>query len=117
MNDHDRMKAYIAEQTALPVETIEAVLRAEDRFRHRGWRAPVDAAEESVKKALGRQDKNAVILDHLGDILQGRGRTAEAVESWQKALRGEDDEGELDRARVERKIRDAQSGLRAQQTP
>jgi len=32
MNDHvfDRMKAYIAEQTALPVETIEAVLRAED---------------------------------------------------------------------------------------
>ena len=77
----------------------------------------LDAAEESVKKALGRQDKNAVILDHLGDILQGRGRTAEAVESWQKALRGEDDEGELDRARVERKIRDAQSGLRAQQTP
>jgi len=77
----------------------------------------LDAAEESVRKALGRQDKNAVILDHLGDILQGRGRTAEALESWQKALRGEDDEGELDRARVERKIRDAQSGLRAQQTP
>jgi len=75
----------------------------------------LDAAEASVRKALDRQDKNAVILDHLGDILQGRGRTAEALESWQKALRGEDDEGELDRARVERKIRDAQSGLRAQQ--
>ncbi|HSB60546.1 MAG TPA: tetratricopeptide repeat protein, partial [Vicinamibacteria bacterium] len=77
----------------------------------------LEAAEESVRKALASQDKNAVILDHLGDILQSRGRTAEAVEYWQQALQGEDDEGELDRARVERKIRDAQSVLRAQQTP
>ena len=38
-----------------------------------------------------------MILDHLGDILNARGRVAEAVESWQRALEGEDEEGELDR--------------------
>jgi Flp pilus assembly protein TadD len=73
-----------------------------------------DAAEESVKKALAQQQKNAVILDHLGDILKSRGKMDEAVEYWQKALQGEDDDGELDKARVERKIRDAQADRRAQ---
>jgi hypothetical protein len=32
---------------------------------------------------------------------------------WQKALQGEDEEGELDRAGVERKIREAQTLLHA----
>jgi predicted negative regulator of RcsB-dependent stress response len=68
-----------------------------------------------VRKALVTQAENAVILDHLGDILKARGRVAEAIQSWQKALAGEDEEGELDKAAVERKIRDAQAALAAQQ--
>jgi cytochrome c-type biogenesis protein CcmH/NrfG len=56
-----------------------------------------------------------VILDHLGDIVARRGRVAEALPLWQKALKGEDEEAELDRPRVEAKIRDAQGALRAQQ--
>jgi len=42
-------------------------------------------------------------------------RVAEALPLWQKALKGEDEEAELDRPRVEAKIRDAQGALRAQQ--
>jgi tetratricopeptide (TPR) repeat protein len=73
----------------------------------------LEPAEENVRKALERQGSNAVILDHLGDILERRGHVAEALTFWQKALQGEDEEGELDRARVERKIREAQTLLHA----
>jgi tetratricopeptide (TPR) repeat protein len=71
----------------------------------------VEEAERNVRKSLQKQDQNAVVLDHLGDILKAQGRIAEALEYWQKALRGEDDEGELDRARVERKVTEAQVAL------
>jgi hypothetical protein len=52
-----------------------------------------------------------VVVDHLADILAQRGRSAEALDLWKKSLVTEDEEGELDRARVEAKIRDAQTGL------
>jgi tetratricopeptide (TPR) repeat protein len=73
----------------------------------------LEPAEENVRKALERQGSNAVILDHLGDILERRGHVAEAMTFWQRALQGEDEEGELDRAGVERKIREAQTLLHA----
>ena len=44
-------------------------------------------------------EANAVVLDHLGDVLSRRGRVAEALAYWQHALVGEDEEGELDRPR------------------
>ena len=75
----------------------------------------LDAAEEAVRRALERDAGNAVILDHLGDIVAKRGRVAEALGYWQQAIKGEDDEGELDRPRVEAKIREAQGALQAQQ--
>ena len=68
-----------------------------------------------MRRALDTDGDNAVILDHLGDILSKRGRVAEALLYWQKALEGEDEESELDRPRVEAKIREAQGVLRAQQ--
>ena len=75
----------------------------------------LEAAEEAVRIALERDGNNAVILDHLGDILSKRGRVAEALRHWQQALEGDDEESELDRPRVEAKIREAQGVLRAQQ--
>jgi len=77
----------------------------------------LEGAEEAVRKALDKGGENAVVLDHMGDILARRGRVAEALSYWQKALKGEDEENELDRPRVEAKIRDAQGALRAQQQP
>ena len=73
-----------------------------------------EAAEDAVRQALAKDGENAVILDHLGDIVDRRGRVAEALQCWRKALKGEDEEGELDRARVETKIRDAEGVLHAQ---
>jgi tetratricopeptide (TPR) repeat protein len=75
----------------------------------------LEAAEEAVRIALEKDGNNAVILDHLADILSKRGRVAEALLYWQRALEGEDEESELDRPRVEAKIREAQLVLRAQQ--
>ena len=43
-------------------------------------------------------------------MLQRRGNLKEAVLYWQKALKGDDDDGELDRAKVERKLREAGAG-------
>ena len=40
---------------------------------------------------------------------------AESVQYWQRALKGEDEEEELDRPSVEAKIREAQRALQAQQ--
>ena len=75
----------------------------------------LDAAEQAVRRSLDKDGNNAVVLDHMGDILARRGRVEEALAYWQKALKGEDEESELDRPRVEAKIRDAQGALRAQQ--
>jgi tetratricopeptide (TPR) repeat protein len=71
----------------------------------------VEQAEANVRRALEQQGTNAVVLDHMGDILNRRGQLREAVEFWHKALAGEDEGEELDRARVERKIREAQTAL------
>ena len=75
----------------------------------------LEHAEAEVRKAAEKDPKSEVVLDHLAYILSRRGRVAEALALWQKALAGEDEDGELDRPRVEAKIRDAQGVLQAQQ--
>ncbi len=42
---------------------------------------------------------NSVIQDHHGDVLAKRGRNADAVAAWQRALAGD---GESDRSRGDR---------------
>jgi tetratricopeptide (TPR) repeat protein len=71
----------------------------------------LDQAEQQLRRAVAKGSTNAVVLAHLGDVLGRRGNLSEALDYWRQALSGEDDEGELDRAGVERKIRDAQAGL------
>ncbi|HSD66169.1 MAG TPA: tetratricopeptide repeat protein, partial [Vicinamibacteria bacterium] len=75
----------------------------------------LESAEQAVGRALEKDGDNAVVLDHMGDILARRGQVAEALQYWLKALKGEDEENELDHARVEAKIREAQGALQAQQ--
>jgi predicted negative regulator of RcsB-dependent stress response len=52
-----------------------------------------------------------VVFDHLGDILKRRGNVQEALVFWRRALDGEDEGEELDRALVQRKIREGQASL------
>jgi len=47
----------------------------------------------------------------MGDVLKRQGNLREALDFWRRALDGEDDGDELDRARVEQKIREAQTSL------
>jgi len=44
-----------------------------------------------------------VIQDHHGEVLAKRGRTAEAVAAWQRALAGDGES--IDRAAIEKKIK------------
>jgi predicted negative regulator of RcsB-dependent stress response len=49
------------------------------------------------------------VQDHWGDLLAKRGRHAEAVEAWRRALSGDGDQ--IERATIERKISDASNKL------
>jgi cytochrome c-type biogenesis protein CcmH/NrfG len=53
------------------------------------------------------------VFDHLADALKRRGNAEEALVFWRKALDGEDEDGELDRALVEKKIHETQSAIDA----
>jgi tetratricopeptide (TPR) repeat protein len=75
-----------------------------------------DEAYDAMRRALVRPGANAVMYDHMGDILLRRGAIAEAVAQWKKALTAEDEQEELERAKVEAKIRDHQATLDAQHT-
>ncbi len=77
----------------------------------------IDRAEELLRRAVTKPGSNAVVFDHLGDVLKTRGKIHEAVTYWRKALDGEDEDGELDRAHVEAKIHEAQSSLDARKDP
>jgi tetratricopeptide (TPR) repeat protein len=67
-------------------------------------------AEEYLRRAVAKES-GAVVLDHLGDVLARQGKMAEALAIWERALTGEDEDGDLDRPRVAEKIRDAQARL------
>ena len=69
-------------------------------------------AEAAIRKAYRSQETSAVVIAHLGLILAKNGRSAEALKYLQLALETEDEDGELDRALVEKTI---QTLLRAAQ--
>jgi tetratricopeptide (TPR) repeat protein len=77
----------------------------------------LEQAEAVLRKAVAKQPKAAVVLDHLADTLQRRGEVQQALALWRQALEGEDEDGELDRDKVERKIRDTRSAIDGQNKP
>jgi len=68
-------------------------------------------AEQYLRRAVSKERNSAVVFDHLGDILKRRGNVQEAIVYWRRALDGEDEGEELDRALVQRKIREGQASL------
>ncbi|MEO8359331.1 MAG: tetratricopeptide repeat protein [Vicinamibacteria bacterium] len=61
-------------------------------------------AATAIRKAVSSQDSSAVVLAHAGLILAETEDRAEALKYLRQSLQGEDEEGELDRALVEKKI-------------
>ena len=77
-----------------------------------GWayfrRGDFNEAEKYLSPAAGQLPRNAVVQDHLGDVLAGQGRWIDAIASWTRALAGD---GGIDRALVNKKILDARSKI------
>jgi tetratricopeptide (TPR) repeat protein len=77
----------------------------------------IEEAERHLRRAAEKQSDNAVVFDHLADALHQRGAVAEALHYWRLALEGGDEDGELDRKTVERKVREAEAVLAANPPP
>ena len=79
-----------------------------------GWayfhRGDMDQAEKYLAPAAKQLPRNAVIQDHLGDVLARRGRWADAIAAWTRAL--DSDSGDITRAVIEKKIQDARAKAR-----
>ncbi|MEO5763032.1 MAG: tetratricopeptide repeat protein, partial [Vicinamibacteria bacterium] len=61
-------------------------------------------AATAIRKAVTSQDSSAVVLAHAGLILAETDDRADALKYLRQSLEGEDDDGELDRALVQKKI-------------
>jgi tetratricopeptide (TPR) repeat protein len=69
----------------------------------------LDLAEPNLRTAAAQLPRDSVVQDHWGDLLAKRGKHADAVEAWRRALAGDGDQ--IDRATIERKISDASKKL------
>jgi tetratricopeptide (TPR) repeat protein len=77
-----------------------------------GWahfkRGDLDAAEKYLTQAVAQMPMNSEVQDHVGDLHARRGRWADAIAAWTRALDGD---GSVDRSVLEKKIADAKSRL------
>jgi len=64
-----------------------------------------DLAERNLRTAAEQLPRDSVVQDHWGDLLAKRGRYADAVEAWRRALAGDGER--IERTTIERKIGDA----------
>jgi len=69
-----------------------------------------EEAADPLGKAATTLTGNSVIQDHHGDLLAKRGRTAEAIAAWERALAGDGEQ--IDRAAIEKKIKAAKTRLK-----
>jgi tetratricopeptide (TPR) repeat protein len=76
-----------------------------------GWalfkQGRAEDAADPLAKAAAMLTGNSVIQDHHGDVLEKRGRYADAVAAWQRALAGDGEQ--IERAAIEKKIRAAKA--------
>jgi len=76
-----------------------------------GWalfkQGRIDEAARPLGRAAGMLIGNSVIQDHHGDLLMRRGRTAEAIAAWERALAGDGED--IDRAAIEQKLKRARA--------
>jgi tetratricopeptide (TPR) repeat protein len=79
-----------------------------------GWayfkRGDLARAEQQLSRAAEALPRNSVVQDHLGDLYSRMGRHREAIDAWNRALSGDGED--IDRATVEKKIRDARAKAR-----
>ena len=69
----------------------------------------LDLAEDNLRKAADQLKTNSVIQEHYGEVLFKLGRYDDAIAAWTRALAG--DGSDIDRAGVDKKIREAKEKL------
>ena len=69
----------------------------------------LDLAEENLRRAADQLKINSVIQEHYGQLLFKVGRFEDAIAAWNRALAG--DGASIDRADIDKKIRDARQKL------
>jgi predicted Zn-dependent protease len=72
-------------------------------FKH----GKAEEADVPLARAASVLTANSVIQDHHGDVLSRRGRHADAVAAWERALAGDGEQ--IDRAAIEKKIKAARA--------
>ena len=101
-------------------ESVALIARAVEKDPHNGsyldslgWAYykldRLDLAEPPLRAASDQLQRNSVVQDHLGDLLNRLQRYAEAIDAWRRALAGDGEE--IDPAVIERKISGAQRRL------
>jgi tetratricopeptide (TPR) repeat protein len=79
-----------------------------------GWalfrQGRTDEAADPLARAAAALAGNSVIQDHHGDVLAKRGRHADAIAAWQRALAGDGEQ--IDRAAITKKIQAAKTRLK-----
>lgn len=68
------------------------------------------SAEKYLAPAAEKLPHNAVIQDHMGDVLAKRGRWQDAIDAWTRALGGEG--GDVNRSAVQKKIDEARTKVK-----
>jgi predicted negative regulator of RcsB-dependent stress response len=58
-----------------------------------------------LRKGADALPEQSLIQDHFGDVLVKNGKGPEAIKAWERALAGDGEE--IDRATIEKKIKDA----------
>jgi tetratricopeptide (TPR) repeat protein len=79
-----------------------------------GWayyqQGKLDLADPPLTEAAAKVPASSVIQDHLGDLRFKQQRFGDAVAAWERSLAGDGDS--VDRAVIEKKMRDARSRVR-----
>jgi tetratricopeptide (TPR) repeat protein len=112
------MMADRGERLDEAVGYIKRALAAEPRngayLDSLGWayfkQNKLDLAEENLRTAAAARTRDSAIQDHYGDVLEKRGRYAEAVAAWERALAGDGEQ--VDRSAIERKIKTAKGKIK-----
>ncbi|MDE3154852.1 MAG: tetratricopeptide repeat protein [Acidobacteriota bacterium] len=78
-----------------------------------GWayfkKNDLDRAEQNLSRAAAQLTTNSVVQDHYGQLLFKRGRYADAIAAWKRALAGDGES--IDKHTIEDRIRKAEGKL------
>lgn len=118
MNSLGYMFAERGERLDEAVDLLQRALKIEPEnasfLDSLGWaylrQGRLELAEGPLSSAAARLPDNSVIQDHLGDLRFRQKRFAEAIAAWERSLAGDGDS--IDRAAIEKKLREAQTRVK-----